>query len=102
MAKIKYTSDGVFAKTECPYGHKAGWGITKVNSIDCRLHCKFYRSTNFREKYVICMADCASHLEEILNKIDVVIANDKCDDIVFEEFLAEIREGIASILDGNN
>jgi len=48
------------------------------------------------------MADCASHLEEILNKIDVVIANDKCDDIVFEEFLAEIREGIASILDGNN
>lgn len=102
MAKIKYTSDGVFAKTECPYGRRSGFGITKVNSIDCHHHCKFYSSTNYREKYVICLADCASRLEVILNKIDVVISNDKCDDIVFEEFLSEIREGIASVLDGND
>lgn len=102
MAKIKYTSDGVFAKTECPYGHKSSWGIIKVNSYNCQRHCKFYRSTNYKEKYVTCLADCAARLEEILNKIDIVIANNKCDDIVFEDFLTEIREGIATILDGNN
>lgn len=100
MAKIKYTSEGPLAKTECPYGHKSGWGITKVNSIDCHHHCKFYRSTNYREKYVVCLADCPSQLKEILDKIDIVIANDKYDDICFEDFLAEIREGIAEVLDG--
>jgi len=101
MAKVHFTSDGVFAKTECPYGHTSGLGITKVNSYDCHRHCKFYRSTNYKEKYVVCLADCSSRLEEILNKIDIVIANNKCDDIVFEDFLAEIREGIAMVLDGN-
>ena len=101
MAKIKYISDGVFVKTECPFGHKSGLGITKVNSIDCHYHCKFYRSTNHREKYVICLADCSSQLEEILDKIDIVIANDRCDDICFEDFLAEIREDIAQILEGS-
>lgn len=100
MTKIKYTSDGVFATTDCPYGHKSGFGVTKVNSYNCHRLCKFYRSTNYKEKYVVCLADCSSRLEEILNKIDVVIANNKCDDIVFEDFLAEIREGIAQILDG--
>lgn len=100
MAKIKYTSNGVFAETDCPFGHKSGIAITKVNSINCHHHCKFYRSTNYREKYVICLADCSSQLEEILDKIDIVIANDKCDDICFEDFLAEIRESIAQILEG--
>ena len=99
--KIYYKSDGVFARTECPYGHKSGWGITKVNSLDCHHHCKFYRSTNYKEKYVVCMADCPSHLNEILDKIDVVIANNKLDDICFEDFLAEIREDIASVLDNS-
>lgn len=100
MAKIKYVSHGVFAETDCPYGHKSSLWITKVNSHNCQQHCKFYRSTNYKEKYVVCLADCSSQLEEVLNKIDVVIANNKCDDIVFEDFLAEIREGIAQILDG--
>ena len=100
MAKIKYASDGIFAKTECPYGHKSGSWITKVNSHNCHRHCKFYRSTNYKEKYVVCLADCSSQLEEILNKIDIVISNNKCDDICFEDFLTEIREGIAQILDG--
>lgn len=97
--KVHYTSDGMFANTECPYGHKSGWWITKVNSYNCHHHCKFYRSTNYKEKYVVCMADCSSHLKEILDKIDVIIANDKFDDICFEDFLAEIREDVASILD---
>lgn len=97
--KVHYTSDGVIAKTECPYGHKSGLWITNVNSIDCHRHCKFYRSTNYKEKYVVCMADCSSHLEEILDKIDIIIANDKFDDICFEDFLSEIREDIASVLD---
>ncbi len=100
MAKIKYISDGVFAKTDCPYGHKSGLWTTKVNSHDCHRHCKFYRSTNYREKYVICLADCSSQLEEILDKVDVVIANNKCNDICFEDFLSEIREDIAKVLDG--
>lgn len=99
--KVHYISEGVLARTECPYGHKSGWGITKVNSINCRSHCKFYHSTNYKEKYVVCMADCSSHLQEILGKIDVVIANNKCDDICFEDFLAEIREDIATVLDDN-
>ena len=98
--KVHYKSEGAFAKTECPYGRKSGWGIIKVNSISCQ-HCKFYRSTNYKEKYVVCMADCFSHLKEILDKIDVIIANDKFDDICFDEFLAEIREDIASVLDDN-
>lgn len=100
MAKIKYTSDGIIAETECPYGHKSGLWITRINSYGCHRHCKFYRSTNYKEKYVICLADCSSQLEEILDKIDVVIANNKCDDICFEDFLSEIREEIAKILDG--
>lgn len=99
--KIYYKSDGVFLKTKCPYGYKSDWGISMVNSIDCRRRCKFYRSTNHKEKYVVCMADCSSHLQEILNKIDVIIANDKFDDICFEDFLAEIREDIASVLDNS-
>jgi len=32
---------------------------------------------------------------------DVVIANNKLDDICFEDFLAEIREGLAQIVDEN-
>ena len=99
--KVHYTSEGILAKTECPYGRKSGWGITKVNSVDCHRHCKFYRSTNYKEKYVVCMADCSSHLQEILDKIDVIIANDKFDDICFEDFLADIRENIASVLDNS-
>lgn len=74
--KVYYKSDGVFAKTDCPYGRKSGWCITKVNSFDCHHHCKFYRSTNYKEKYVVCMADCQSHQtrivmkrEELINKI---------------------------------
>lgn len=100
--KVHYTSDGILANTECPYGHKSGLVTTKVGSIDCHRHCKFYRSTNYKEKYVVCMADCSSHLEEILDKIDNIIANDKFDDICFEDFLAEIREDIASVLDDNH
>lgn len=98
---VHYTSDGIFAKTECPYGHKSSYGITRVNSIDCRNHCKFYRSTNYKKKYVVCMADCFSHLEEILDKIDIIITNDKFDDICFGDFLSEIRKDIASVLDDN-
>ena len=49
--KVHYTSDGMFTKTECPYGHKSGLWITKVNSFNCHHHCKFYRSTNYKEKY---------------------------------------------------
>lgn len=96
--KVHYTSDGFFTRTECPYGHKLDGIDVNVNSISC-THCKFYRSTNRREKYVVCMADCSSYLNEILNKIDDVIANNKCDDISFEDFIAEIRENIAQILD---
>ncbi len=99
--KVHYTSEGGLALTECPYGHKSGWFTTKVNSINCHHHCKFYRSTNYKEKYVICMADCSSHLQEIINKIDVIIANNKFDDICFEDFLAEIREDIALVLDNS-
>lgn len=99
--KVHYITEGIIAKTECPYGHKSGWGITKVNSIDCHNHCKFYRSTNYREKYVVCLADSHSHIKEIIDKIDVVIANNKLDDICFEDFLAEIREGLAQIVDEN-
>ena len=47
------------------------------------------------------MADCSSHLQEILDKTDVIIANNKFDDICFEDFLAEIREDIASVLDNS-
>lgn len=94
--KVHYKTEGILGMTDCPYGRKS-----KVNSIDCHRHCKFYRSTNYREKYVVCMADCYSHLQETLDKIDVIIANDKFDDICFEDFLAEIREDIASALDDN-
>lgn len=99
--KVHYISEGLLLKTECSYGHKHTYGITRVNSAVCHHHCKFYRSTNYKEKYVVCMADCSSHLQEIVDKIDVVIANNKCDDICFEDFLAEIREDIASVLDDN-
>jgi len=101
MAKIHFTSEGLFAKTPCPFGIRSGYSTTMVNSHRC-VRCKYYRSTNHKEKYVICLADCSSYLEDILNKIDLVIANDKYDDIVFEEFLGEIREDIASVLDGTN
>lgn len=100
MAKIHYTSDGLFAKTPCPFGKESGWGVVKVNSHYCTHSCKYYNSTDHRNKCVICLADCASRLEKILEKIDDIIANDKCDDICFEEFLAEIRERIAGVLDG--
>lgn len=99
--KIHYKSEGAFARTECPYGRKSGWGITKVNSVDCHHHCKYFRSANYKGKYVVCMADCSSHLQEILDKTDVIIANNKFDDICFEDFLAEIREDIASVLDNS-
>ncbi len=94
--KIFYKQDGIFVNTECHYRNDC-----KVNSFNCH-HCKFFRSTNYKEKYVVCMADCSSHLKEILDKIDIVIANDKFDDICFEDFLAEVREDIASILDDSH
>lgn len=96
--KVYYTRDGFFTRTKCPYGHKFDGFDVNVNSITCR-RCKFHRSGNRRERYVVCMADCFSHLNEILIKIDDVIANNKCDDICFEDFLVEIRENIAQILD---
>ena len=99
--KVHYKSDGVFTRTKCPHERKFDGYITNVNSIYCQRRCKFYRTTNYKEKYVVCMADCASHLEEILNKIDIIIANDKFDDICFEDFLAEVREDIASVLDNS-
>ena len=100
MAKIKYQSDGLFALTPCPYEIKAGYSTVKVNSHYCTHNCKYYRSTNYKEHTITCLADCASSLEEIINKIDIVIANDKCDDICFEDFIMEIRENIANIIDG--
>jgi len=96
MTKIKYISNGIFAETPCPYGVPH----TKVNSYNCH-QCRFYRSTDYKAHTVLCLADCSSHLEEILNKIDVVIANNKMDEICAEDFLCEIRERIAEILDGN-
>ena len=96
--KVHYTSEGIFARTKCPYGHKVDGIEVNVNSFCC-TNCKFYSSTNRKEKYVVCMADCSSQLNEILNKIDDVIANNKYDDIYFEDFLAEIRENIAQIID---
>ena len=96
MAKIKYTSDGLFAQTECPFDKK--W---KVNSFSCH-RCKNYRSTNYKEHYVVCLADCASQIEEIIANIDVVVANSQVDDIDIEEFLVQIREKLAKMLDGNN
>ena len=101
MAKIKYQSDGFFAQTPCPYNIGVGYGgVTRVNSHACTHNCRYYRSTNRKEKIVICLADCSSALEEIVGKIDFVIANNKCDDICFEDFLTEIREDIAKVLDG--
>lgn len=102
MAKIHYSSDGVFAQTPCPFGKKTGWGTVKVNSHSCTHSCRYYSSTDYKNKYVVCLADCASRLRAILDRIDFVIANDKCDDIVFEDFLAEIREVIAGVLDGES
>ena len=98
MAKIKYTSDGLFALTECPWGKNKK---CKVNSFKCH-RCKDYRSTNYKEHYVVCLADSASRIEEIIDKIDVVIANNQVDDIDIEEFLAQIREGLAKVLDGTD
>lgn len=100
MTKIHYSSDGLFAQTPCPFGKKTEGCIVKVNSHTCTHYCKYYSSTDRKNKCVVCLADCASRLGEILDKIDFVIANDKCDDIVFEDFLAEIRESIAMVLDG--
>lgn len=100
MVKIKYQSDGLFAQTPCPYNISLGYDVTRVNSHACTHNCRYYRSTNHKEKTVTCLADCSSALEEIVDRIDFVIANDKCDDICFEEFLGEIREDIAKVLDG--
>lgn len=100
MAKIKYQSDGFFAQTPCPYGIKLGSGVVMVNSHACAHTCKYYRSTDRKEKTVICLADCSFALEKVVDKIDFVIANNKFDDICFEDFLSEIREDIAKILDG--
>lgn len=100
MAKIKYQSDGFFAQTPCPYSISFGYDDVRVNSYTCTHSCRYYRSTNREEKTVICLADCSSALEEIVDKIDFVIANNKCDDICFEDFITEIREDIAKVLDG--
>ena len=99
MAKIKYESDGLFIETRCPFGIANRVGVVGVNSHYCTHNCKYYRSTDLKHKTVVCLADCSSRLEEILSKIDVVIANELLDDICFEDFLGEIREGIAEVLD---
>lgn len=100
MAKIKYKPDGLFVETRCPFGIANIGGVVGVNSYYCTHNCKYYRSTDHKHKTVVCLADCSSRLEEIISKIDVVIANELLDDICFEDFLAEIREGIAQILEG--
>lgn len=99
MARIHYKTEGGLGLTPCPFENRTVSGTPKVNSLACAHSCKYYRSTDHKNKVVICLADCSSRLEEILNKIDTVIINDESS---FRDFLSEIRGEIVDILDGGN